>query len=173
MDIYGGTAVNDIGGGLGIVTGDTVTLSGVTSAAVVAGVFGDAPSSSGPGAPSILNLTLTNNSSDVDIECADGKWVWQKNGMKYQYPFVQSRMNSSYGKDEMDLIAVRTDQGIMNHEDFKGDADDLYHIAGNTEFTPWSNPGSNHGSKYTDIAVYGGACLGHRGGIPAVPPKQS
>ncbi len=60
VHIFGGTAANTIDGTL--FTGDTVTLTSVTDATVVSGVFGNAQ----PSSP-VMNLTVTGNSSDIEI----------------------------------------------------------------------------------------------------------
>jgi hypothetical protein len=61
IDIFGGAAVTELDGITYV--GDVATLSGVIDATVVAGIFGSAV----PSGSQVLNLTIANNSSDIDI----------------------------------------------------------------------------------------------------------
>jgi M6 family metalloprotease-like protein len=99
----------------------------------------------------ILITHVTN--SNIDVECADGKWLWRRDGLNYLFPFMQESEDSHYGRDEMDLLDVETGQGRKTHTDAGGDAQDIFSLSENRQFTPWTNPSSNHGSRFTDIAV--------------------
>ncbi|MFQ5583735.1 MAG: FlgD immunoglobulin-like domain containing protein [Calditrichia bacterium] len=98
----------------------------------------------------ITHVTGTNS---IDVECADGRWNWKKSGSLYVYPFEIQSSNPDFGEDEINLRNKSTTSGTKTHPDAGGDGDDIYRLNSKTDFAPWTNPSSNSGSIFTDIAV--------------------
>ncbi len=108
----------------------------------------------GPG----LLITHVTYGSNIDVECADKKWDWQKSGSNYVYPFVALNPNPFTGLDEMELREVQTTAGKQSHPDWLADANDSYKLDVYTMFSPWSNPNSNSiggygADKFSDKAI--------------------
>jgi len=97
--------------------------------------------------PGFLITHVTWNSY-IDVECADKKWDWKKSGSYYVYPFEVLNTNPFNGLDEMELRDKSTTSGIKSHDDFRGDANDVYKLDSSTMFSPWSNPNSNSVGGY-------------------------
>jgi M6 family metalloprotease-like protein len=88
----------------------------------------------------ISHISSSLPSASPDIESAFGRWNWKTSGSVLIYPFEKDVSNRNAGRDKLDLRGVNTTQGIKNHPDFLGSADDFVNIGYNQIFSPWSNP---------------------------------
>lgn len=100
--------------------------------------------------------------SNPRIECADGRWNWERisfywpacnlPGWLYTYPFIKTTVNRDsfpgyLGLNEMELYDKNTDslncKIVKSHSDCLGDSNDLFNLNYNQVFSPWSNPSTN------------------------------